>query len=266
MKFLDIGVFYIHGRDNRFRPITVLNGAKIDPSNYDNDPDLIIDAITYHLEYQLHHFLLPGQVENWIYIMDLEGMGITTLPYSIINRVLKFLQNNYRSRLYVCYIVNSPMTVYIPWKIVKQFLAENTVKKMKFCKSLPVPEMFEHINPEQLEKKFGGRVPNKTGNFWPPTMPSTNYFLETEESEKILITSEEYQNKYNEGRLKENQICKELIPDAPEKTTIEVNSKIEVKDEGNIEGNSPQPDSPEVKDPLGEAMEKPTEEVEVKNS
>lgn len=75
------------------------------------------------------------------------------------------MANNYRSRLFAMYIVNSPSSIFVPWKIAKQFLDENTIQKIRIYKTAVAPEMFAHINKEQLEKKFGGSSPDITV-FW----------------------------------------------------------------------------------------------------
>ena len=58
------------------------------------------------------------------------------------------------------YILNSPTSIFIPWKIAKQFLDENTIQKIKIYKTGYAPELFFHTNKEQIEKKFGGTSEN----------------------------------------------------------------------------------------------------------
>ena len=42
--------------------------------------DKIIEALTYFFEFVIANLLLPGQVENWIFILDLNKTGIMSLP------------------------------------------------------------------------------------------------------------------------------------------------------------------------------------------
>ena len=42
------------------------------------------------------------------------------------------------------------------------------------------------VAPEQLQEKFGGLVPDKTENFWPPSMPSDDFGHIEEEEEAEL--------------------------------------------------------------------------------
>ena len=40
-------------------------------------------AVAFILEYIKKNFFLPGQVENWIIIMDLENLGVKDIPYKV---------------------------------------------------------------------------------------------------------------------------------------------------------------------------------------
>jgi len=74
--------------------------------------------------------MLPGQVENWVFIVDLKGMGLTSLPLGALKKMLGFLSHSYRGRLKTLYILNTPTSIWIPWNIAKGFLEENTIKKI----------------------------------------------------------------------------------------------------------------------------------------
>ena len=63
------------------------------------------------------------------------------------------------------FILNSPNSIYIPWKITKQFLDEITIQKIKIFKNSSPLELFFHINKKQIEKKFGGNSENLK-EFW----------------------------------------------------------------------------------------------------
>lgn len=122
--------------------------------------------MTFYFEYILENFLLPGQIENWVVIMDLYNMGLWSLPINNLKTIMGYLSNNYRSRLYKCYIVNTPGTISIPWNIVKGFLEQNTIDKISFYDtSIPTLKnrsIFDHVNKSQLEKRYGGTAPEYT--------------------------------------------------------------------------------------------------------
>jgi hypothetical protein len=76
----------MQGRDNRFRPIIILNAYKIDIKVL--TLETILKGLTFFLELVVNHMLLPGQVESWVIIMDLNFQGISDLPFSVINFIL----------------------------------------------------------------------------------------------------------------------------------------------------------------------------------
>jgi len=173
------------------------------------DVELMIEALTFFFGHMIDNLLLPGQVENWIFITDLKGLGITSIPFDPIKKLLGFLQHNYRGRLYRMYIVNAPGSVYLPWQMVKKFLQEATVKKIQFSKQQCPEPLFEHANRDQVEQKYGGTAPNLS-LFWPFKVPSDNYFMKKEE-EKCLVTKQEYISLYNKGQLGGHKINKQFI-------------------------------------------------------
>lgn len=78
---------------------------------------------------------------------------------------MEFLQINYRARLFKMYIINSPASIYIPWKIVQNFLDEVTLRKIQILKKNDLSLLFEYTNLLQIEKKYGGKCEN-IDNFW----------------------------------------------------------------------------------------------------
>ena len=80
-QVLQSGLMYQFGRDNRFRPILIfqaklLNEIELDIADIKN-------ALTYFITYLTDNLLLPGQVENWIIIVDLNGVGVTNFPMNV---------------------------------------------------------------------------------------------------------------------------------------------------------------------------------------
>jgi len=205
-EFLDKGYLYVHGRDHKFRPIIVFNVSLLDIKAF--DCDLMIDALTFFLEFIIANLLLPGQIENWIFILDLNGMGLSTLPLNPLKKLLGYLQHNYRGRLYVMYIVNTPSTIYIPWKIAKKFIEESTVNKIFFHKKQTPDPLYAHTNKDQVEQKYGGTAPN-IDKFWPPILPEKDVFLNTQERRQ-LISKEDYISLYENGRLSKYKVNMDL--------------------------------------------------------
>lgn len=66
-------MFYPCGRDKNFRPILVFNAKKIDMKDFEAS----LKATIFVHEQIIQNMFLPGQVESWVIIYDLAGMGIT---------------------------------------------------------------------------------------------------------------------------------------------------------------------------------------------
>lgn len=67
------GFFYPCGRDKLFRPILVFNCKLIDWKNVEEN----VKATVFVHQMIIEKMLIPGQVESWIVIYDLGGMGLS---------------------------------------------------------------------------------------------------------------------------------------------------------------------------------------------
>jgi len=213
-SLLDSGIMYIHGRDNRYRPLIVLNSHMIDLKKI--DLEVFLDTITYQLEYLIKHFMLPGQVENWVFINNLNSMGLTSLPLTTLKKVMDYFQNNYRGRLYKMYVLNTPFSLNMIWSMVKTFMEETTVNKIHFHKTNTCEEMWTHINKDQVEKRFGGNAPDTKDKFWPPMFPSENYTTPGEKKEDILVNKHTYYIMHRGGKLAGHIVNKKIITEIHE--------------------------------------------------
>lgn len=74
---------YVYGRDRNFRPIINIRPRIIANFNVELsylthfiqpkiEAEDAITACTFMMEYVRENFFLPGQIENWVIVMDLE--------------------------------------------------------------------------------------------------------------------------------------------------------------------------------------------------
>jgi len=179
-------------RDNRFRPILVLNPDIFVQNLNKYCLDDWINALIYMLEYIKEHCFLPGQIENWNLICDVGKSSIVFMPKEL-KTLMSILQSNYRCRLYVMYIVNVSLFVKVLWKTINILLDPSTQRKIKLLQGEAEieREIFKNINRKQIEKRFGGLAENIEGRFFPPVFPSDEYFTSAED-EKVLIDENMY--------------------------------------------------------------------------
>lgn len=180
---LNSGVMYLHGRDHRFRPLLVLNVAKLDLVK--NNVYDYCNLLCFLLEFAIQKLMLPGQVENWVVITDLNNQGLSDLPIRSLGSIIKILQDNFRCRMIVNYVVNAPSSIYFMWSIIKKFVEEHTIKKIRIMKEGVPTEMSTHFAKSQYEKKYGGTSPDLEV-YWPPCFPPGPYSIEGENIENVL--------------------------------------------------------------------------------
>ncbi len=127
--------------------------------------DVVTRALTFWLEYIISDWMLPGQVENWHFICNIKGMGISTVAASSVRKLFGYLQSNFKCRLHKMYLINASSGIYAPWQIAKRFLDGDTVEKVNFYKTSIPTDLFKSVHPDQVEEQFGGNAPNCT-QYW----------------------------------------------------------------------------------------------------
>ncbi|KAL4493052.1 hypothetical protein ABPG72_003137 [Tetrahymena utriculariae] len=213
-QFLETGAFYVHGRDNRFRPILVINVKRLNFKNI--KIELILDSMTYFFEFIINNMMLPGQIENWVVILDLGNIGLSSLPISGLKQIMGYLSSNYRSRMFATYVVNTPSSIFIPYKIIKGFLEEATIKKISFYSNGNPKPLFTHCHKSQIESTYNGDSKAINEKFWPPKVISNQYQLIEENPHSIFQSRDEYNKQYKSGLLKKNITLKEYILEGSE--------------------------------------------------
>ena len=108
-----------------------------------------------------------------------------------MKRFLGAVQTNFRGRGYKTFIINASMVLRGTWKVVKQVLDEFTAQKVNMLGSDFKQKIPMFIQVDQLEQKFGGILPDKTDNFFPPDMSVENEKMITvkEFSERVAAAN-----------------------------------------------------------------------------
>jgi hypothetical protein len=170
-SILNSGGVYIHGRDHRYRPIIVLT-----PKILAGFPQHLLMATGYYLlEYIKDHMLLPGQIENWVLIIDMQGFEIK----DYCKKIISDLQIHYPCRLAQAYLLNTNKNIH---NYLKYFSC-NTQQKFNVVEKCAA--LLKTCNPRQIEEKFGGTAENLL-SYWPPVLPSSDYKTEFDPPEGFL--------------------------------------------------------------------------------
>ncbi|KAM3129449.1 hypothetical protein pb186bvf_018441 [Paramecium bursaria] len=168
-KFLNSGIIYIQGRDRRYRPLIVLNAYLINFQQMSFEVQT--KGLIYLLEFIVEKMMIPGKIENWVIIIDFNGQGIMSLHINALKQMMANLQNNFRSRLYKMFLLNTTMMFKVTWNLISPFLDEITKQKINFVKG-DLTGLFQTVNQKQIEQKYGGLYPNRQ-LYWPPSIDNS---------------------------------------------------------------------------------------------
>lgn len=126
---------------------------------------------------------IKGKIENCTMINDCKDLNVITFPYGMLKALLGALNTNFKGFTRSGFIVNSPSTFSVLYGAVSFMMDEAQRSKMTITSESTAPTLTEMVAPHQLQQKFGGTVPDKTENFWPPSMPSDDFGYVEEEQE-----------------------------------------------------------------------------------
>ena len=112
--------------------------------------------------------MVPGSIESWTAIFDLKDVGVTEIPKDRIQPLITNMTKNYRGRLFRFFAVDVTWVVRQLWKLAHQFVDEFTKKKLSIYGDGYFNDMRELIDPDNLEQRYGGNLPNIAEGFFPP--------------------------------------------------------------------------------------------------
>ena len=126
----------------------------------------------YWVECLINEGMVDGKVENWFCIVDCEGVGVTEIPKKKLEAMVGVMTSNYRGRLFKMFAVNVPLLLRAFYKVIKGWIDPFTSEKIKVRAGVKKfsSDLDAFIDPENREEKFGGSLPNKTENFYPPEL------------------------------------------------------------------------------------------------
>ena len=205
-EILNRGFVYVYGRDNRFRPIIICQCKVFQKYYKEYACEEILQACYFLCQFIVNNMLIPGQFESWTFIINLTGVSIISLPEPV-KKMIPGLSNYFLSRLYKNYILGLNFISRILYKIACNFLDPITVQKVNILEKVGDPALFNIIRKDNIEQQFGGTAPNlpvdEVDGFFPPRMPSEHFIKDNENKNSILISEEEYINRYKSGKIPE---------------------------------------------------------------
>jgi len=156
------GLCYVHGRDRSGRPVIVLRPAHL----RDLSEDQATKVVLFVCEFVIHHLLVPGRVENYVLVVDLEGCGIRdALQVSKLRIIKRLLEDVYCERSYCIKILH----LGVLGSAVNALIPRDKKDKTSFPVDADVArEMMTLCECSQLEARYGGTAPDvKPGGAYP---------------------------------------------------------------------------------------------------
>lgn len=215
IKFLNSGMVYVIGRDNRFRPIVMVNIEKVIDAQRKLSKETVTEALFFFFTFLIERLMLPGQIENWNVIIN--SKNLMCEYNNDFQYIFHTITDCFPCRLHYLYIVNCNDVSSFMWNFLK-IAVENKIKtknRVFIYKTIDrgKTHYFNFINPEQIEMDVGGNMKNKDKNFFPPNFEySQNFFVKNDIPSKILVSKEEYTEKLlNETSMKNYKINYNLL-------------------------------------------------------
>jgi len=154
-------------RDTQNRPITILNLRKAVDEGLTSMDDFL-DVVDGLLAYSIQHALVPGQIETLTYIIDVKDVAVYELPLGSLLHMTKRLKHGYKLRTYKVLIVNVHWIVSAAAQILFTFLPSHIAEKVSMQSGNGSKDLLKYVDPNNLEIKYGGNLPNKETDFFPP--------------------------------------------------------------------------------------------------
>lgn len=109
LPLLQKGYYYAYGRDKAMRPIIYFNGRRwLDEGANLDEMIITIDLVNNYL---IEKAMVPGRVEAYQTIVDMEGVSLTEIPVSSLKDIIYHLRDGYIARASSLSIVNVPYMI-----------------------------------------------------------------------------------------------------------------------------------------------------------
>jgi len=158
LEDLRSGLMYWHGRDRQGHPCLIWRLEKMAGFK---SKEAAIKVVLFVMEYGVRYTLVPGRVENWILLVDLENVGLghsTSTNTGIAKSAAEILESVFCGRNYKTKIFSLPWLIR---SIVNSFIPEDKKDKVEFVTDADRQKvMMEMFEPNQVEERYGGSAPN----------------------------------------------------------------------------------------------------------
>ena len=209
--FLKNGNVFIGGRDNFGIPCMVFDTKGIKKIDKTLAADLTA-CFTFCLFIIRKYMMLPKYIEKFNFIINLNKSKLNP-NVNLIKGLIGLFRDNFNGFSGTTFIYQPSGMFKILWNIMKPFLPNKTLDKVKFINSGKEYEMLEYLNGDELEARFGGGLQDlQEGQFWPPSiLPKgplcTNEYLKSNNLSSFTILGEKDHNIFKGENTGAGQCC-----------------------------------------------------------
>ena len=158
-RALNYGAIYIHGRDSDFRPNIVINIDAYLKSKTEIKGETWVKSIIFLSSYIINNYMIPGQVETWNIIINLENTSLFSMPNDIL-QIIKTMKENFKGRVSSIFVFKLTFTLNLIKAFIFSLYPSAEKKVIVIDDSNYIEKLYTKINPQQLEKRFYGMRDN----------------------------------------------------------------------------------------------------------
>ena len=130
IPLLSQGLMYLSCRAKPgLQPVLVVNGEKF-ASNDNISLDQIEQLSIYVFDWIVKNLLVPGRIESWIILLDMNNVKFYQIPVSRLKTFVKTIQLNFRGRLFRLFVVNNSWLLRSFWGIIYPLFDEYVKQKI----------------------------------------------------------------------------------------------------------------------------------------
>ena len=93
--------------------------------------------------------MLPGHAETLVAVVDCGYKNVISM-LGMVRDSINFLQSHFRCRMRSAYLIKIPPTASFLWGIIKNFIHEDTLKRMFIIDGDSVGPLFKTTHPSQI--------------------------------------------------------------------------------------------------------------------
>jgi len=170
-RLLRSGFFTVHGRDKFLRPVMIMRPLVLLREGF-LDAEIIKPVACFCHFYIVNYLHRSGQIENNLFLFDLENASPFGLPIKMMAAVEDTMKAQFKCVTCKIFVLNcSKMFVY-GWAAVRGLIDPLVAQKITLVGANTCDELKALVPSDQLLEEFGGSAkrPEKS---WPPTIPNT---------------------------------------------------------------------------------------------